>query len=69
MMIPFGAGLILLQGIAEVGRCVACLRNGRWTPRLHDVEELENQILEQAAAKRAAEEAAARAGDAAGSTR
>src|SRR5687767_128445 len=60
MMIPFGAGLICLQGFAEVLRCVVCLRNGQWTPRLHDVEELENQILEQAAAKRAAEEAAER---------
>ena len=59
MMIPFGAGLIALQGFAEVMRCVVCLRNGQWTPRLHDVEELENQILEQAAAKRAAEDAAA----------
>ncbi len=60
MMIPFGAGLICLQGFAEVLRCIVCLKNGKWTPRLHDVEELENQILEQAAAKRAAEEAAAK---------
>jgi TRAP-type mannitol/chloroaromatic compound transport system permease small subunit len=59
MMIPFGAGLMALQGLAEVLRCVVCLRNGEWTARLHDVEELEKQILEQAAAKRAAEEAAA----------
>lgn len=59
MMIPFGAGLICLQGFAEVLRCVVCLKNGEWTARLHDVEELEKQILEQAAAKRAAEEAAA----------
>ena len=59
MMIPFGAGLICLQGFAEVLRCIVCLRNGQWTARLHDVEELENQILAQAAAKRAAEEAAA----------
>ena len=61
MMIPFGAALICLQGFAEVLRCVVCLRNGKWTARLHDVEELENQILAQAAAKRAAEEAAAQA--------
>jgi len=59
MMIPCGAGLICLQGFAEVLRCVVCLRNGAWTARLHDVEELENQILQQAAVKRAAEEAAA----------
>lgn len=58
MMIPFGAGLIALQGFAEVLRCVVCLRNGEWTARLHDVEELEKQIIEQAERRRAAEEAA-----------
>lgn len=69
MMIPFGAALICLQGFAEVLRCLVCLRNGKWTARLHDVEELENQILEQAAAKRAAEEAAAREAGAQGAAR
>lgn len=47
MMIPIGASLLTLQGVAEVLRCVQCLRRGRWPPRLHDVEELENQILDQ----------------------
>ena len=47
MMIPFGAGLMVLQGFAEVLRCVLCLREGRWAGRLHDVEELEKQILAQ----------------------
>jgi TRAP-type mannitol/chloroaromatic compound transport system permease small subunit len=51
MMIPIGASLLTLQGIAEVLRCAQCLRNGHWEPRLHDVEELENQILQQHAAK------------------
>jgi TRAP-type mannitol/chloroaromatic compound transport system permease small subunit len=58
MMIPFGAGLIALQGFAEVLRCVVCLREGQWPTRLHDVEELEKQILEETARKRAAGEAA-----------
>jgi TRAP-type mannitol/chloroaromatic compound transport system permease small subunit len=58
MMIPFGAGLIALQGLAEVLRCVVCLREGRWPTRLHDVEELEKQIVEETARKRAAGEAA-----------
>jgi TRAP-type mannitol/chloroaromatic compound transport system permease small subunit len=48
MMIPVGAALLTLQGVAEVMRCVQCLRKGAWAPRLHDVEELEKQILEQA---------------------
>ena len=59
MMIQFGAGLMALQGLAEVLRCVLCLRTGEWPARLHDVEELEKQILAEAARKLAAEEAAA----------
>jgi TRAP-type mannitol/chloroaromatic compound transport system permease small subunit len=59
MMIPVGGALMALQGLAEVLRCVQCLRDGRWTPRMHDVEELENQILAEAARKRAAEGGAA----------
>ena len=55
MMIPVGGGLMVLQGVAEVLRCVQCLRDGQWPARLHDVEELENQILAEAARKRDAE--------------
>ena len=48
MLIPVGGALVDLQGVAEVLRCVICLRDGDWAPRLHDVEELEKQIIEQA---------------------
>jgi TRAP-type mannitol/chloroaromatic compound transport system permease small subunit len=48
MLIPFGAGLLALQGFADVLRCVACLRDNRWPPRLHDVEELEYEVQRQA---------------------
>ena len=51
MLIPIGAGLIAMQGFAEVLRCVICLKDGKWPPRLHDVEELEKQLLEEAARK------------------
>jgi TRAP-type mannitol/chloroaromatic compound transport system permease small subunit len=51
MMIPFGAALIALQGLAEVLRCIVCLREGAWPARLHDVEELETQLLQQHAGK------------------
>jgi TRAP-type mannitol/chloroaromatic compound transport system permease small subunit len=51
MMISVGGGLIALQGLAEVLRCVVCLREGDWPPRLHDVEELETQILQQHAGR------------------
>lgn len=54
MMIQFGAALIALQGLAEVLRCVVCLREGEWPARLHDVEELEQQLLEQHAQRAAA---------------
>ena len=51
MLIPVGAILIGLQGLAEVMRCALCLRDGQWPPRLHDVEELEKQLLAEAARK------------------
>ena len=58
MMIPFGAGLLALQGLAEVLRCILCIRSNEWPARLHDVEELEKQILEEYA-KKAEQEALA----------
>jgi TRAP-type mannitol/chloroaromatic compound transport system permease small subunit len=47
-VIPITGVLMLLQGVVEVLRCIACLRSGTWPPRLHDVEEMEKIILEQA---------------------
>jgi TRAP-type mannitol/chloroaromatic compound transport system permease small subunit len=49
-LIPVVGGLMLIQGLAEVVRCVLCIRTGDWPPRLHDVEETEKIILEQAEA-------------------
>jgi TRAP-type mannitol/chloroaromatic compound transport system permease small subunit len=41
-LIIFVTGLMLLiAGIAEILRCLICLRDGRWPPRSGDVEELE----------------------------
>ena len=54
MMICVGGLLIAIQGFAEVLRCIVCLREGKWPERLHDVEELETQILKEHAAKAAA---------------
>jgi TRAP-type mannitol/chloroaromatic compound transport system permease small subunit len=45
MLIPMTGILLLLQGIVEVIRCIACLRTGVWPQRLNDVEELEKVIL------------------------
>jgi len=47
MMIPVGAALLALQGFAELLRCVLCLKQGHWEPRLHDVQEMADQILEE----------------------
>jgi len=52
LMIRVGAGLLALQGFAGALRCVLRLREGDWPERLHDVEELENQLLRRAAEAR-----------------
>jgi TRAP-type mannitol/chloroaromatic compound transport system permease small subunit len=59
MMICVGAALIAIQGFAEVLRCIVCLREGAWPARLHDVEELETQILREHARKATATQGAA----------
>lgn len=48
MIIPAAGALLFLQGIAEVLRCIVCIRTGAWPERLHDVEELEAEVLKQA---------------------
>ena len=58
MMIPLGAALLSLQGLAEVARCVLALRNNEFPPRLHDVEELEKQLMEDKALQKAIAEGA-----------
>jgi TRAP-type mannitol/chloroaromatic compound transport system permease small subunit len=51
LLIPFGASLLAVQGVAETLRCIICIREGRWPTRLHDVEELEDVLIEQHAGK------------------
>jgi TRAP-type mannitol/chloroaromatic compound transport system permease small subunit len=46
-LIPVGGVLLFIQGLAELARCVACLRDGHWPQRLHDVEEMETAILHE----------------------
>jgi TRAP-type mannitol/chloroaromatic compound transport system permease small subunit len=41
MIIPIAGGLLLLQGFAEIIRCVVCLKTGEWPKREHDVEEVD----------------------------
>lgn len=54
MLIPAAGILLTLQGVAELARCVLCLRRGQWPPRLHDVEELQTAILHEREAQQAA---------------
>jgi len=67
-LIPIVGGLMVLQGIVEVIRCIKCIRTGEWPARLHDVEELEKVMLSEAEQRKAAEvsraeEAGMRKGD------
>jgi TRAP-type mannitol/chloroaromatic compound transport system permease small subunit len=40
-MIPVAGAIVMLQGLAEIVRCVVCLRTGEWTPRLKDADEMD----------------------------
>ena len=40
-MIPLAGVLVMIQGIAEIIRCVICLRTGEWPSRLKDVAEID----------------------------
>jgi TRAP-type mannitol/chloroaromatic compound transport system permease small subunit len=40
-VIPVAGALVMLQGLAEIVRCIECLRTGAWPPRLEDVEEID----------------------------
>ena len=48
-VIPIAGALVMLQGIAEITRCVICLQTGRWPSRLADVAEtdvIEEQLAQ-----------------------
>jgi TRAP-type mannitol/chloroaromatic compound transport system permease small subunit len=40
-VIPIAGALVMLQGVAEIVRCVMCLHTGEWPVRLHDVAEID----------------------------
>ena len=44
-IIPIAGVLVMLQGMAEIVRCVVCLRTGQWPERLKDAEEID--VVEQ----------------------
>ena len=40
-VIPIAGALIMLQGIAEIVRCLVCLKTGAWPSRLKDAAEID----------------------------
>jgi TRAP-type mannitol/chloroaromatic compound transport system permease small subunit len=64
-IIPIAGLLVMIQGIAEIVRCIVCLRTGQWPPRLKDVEEIDvvseqlshSEYVDEEARKAAAEQA------------
>lgn len=43
-LIPLAGGLLVLQGCAELARCVMAMRTGAWPERLTDVKETEDLL-------------------------
>jgi TRAP-type mannitol/chloroaromatic compound transport system permease small subunit len=64
-MIPLAGALVMLQGIAEIVRCIVCLKTGAWPARLKDVTEIDvveeqlahSEYVDEAARKMAIERA------------
>jgi TRAP-type mannitol/chloroaromatic compound transport system permease small subunit len=45
--IPIAGGMLLLQGIVEIVRCIQCIRDGQWPSREQDVEEVDVDKLKE----------------------
>jgi TRAP-type mannitol/chloroaromatic compound transport system permease small subunit len=54
-IIPLSGAIVLMQGIAEIIRCVVCLKTGRWPERLKDAEEAD-VVAQQLAASQYVDE-------------
>lgn len=60
-MIPIAGALVLLQGFAEIVRCIICLKTGEWPARLKDVSEIDVVEEQLAASEHVDEDARKRA--------
>ena len=47
MIIPMAGGMLLIQGVVEIIRCVICLKVGEWPSRVEDVEEVDVEKLKE----------------------
>lgn len=56
-IIPLAGGLVLMQGLSEILRCMVCIRTGTWPDRLKDAEEID-VVEQQLAASTYVDEAA-----------
>jgi TRAP-type mannitol/chloroaromatic compound transport system permease small subunit len=63
-VIPVAGALVMLQGLAEMMRCVVCLRTGAWPERIKDVEEIDVVEEQLAQSEFVDEESRLAAGDA-----
>ncbi len=46
-VVPIAGGVLLLQGLVEIVRCVICIRTGEWPSREEDVEEVDVDKLKE----------------------
>ena len=46
-IIPIAGGILLLQGLVEIVRCILCLQTGQWPSRGQDVEEVDVEKLKE----------------------
>ncbi|MFQ5774694.1 MAG: TRAP transporter small permease subunit [Kiloniellaceae bacterium] len=46
-ILPVAAFFVMVQGFAELLRCIICMRSGVWPQRLYDVEEIETMLLHE----------------------
>lgn len=47
LIIPIAGAFLMLQGIAEIIRCMICIRTGAWPRREGDVEEVDVEKLKE----------------------
>jgi TRAP-type mannitol/chloroaromatic compound transport system permease small subunit len=48
-ILVLAGALLVIQGIAQVFRCILCIRTGEWMQHEEDIEELEDILMRQAA--------------------
>ena len=46
-VIPLAGAFLLAQGIVEIIRCIACIRQGDWPSREQDVQEVDVDKLKE----------------------